>query len=287
MPAMKRKLYTNIGRNCNRRRSMNTKMSNSNGIPIFVACFMLVSAGLIYLLFAPQFRIKSVRVEGEQTVSPASIIAAAQVPMGSNVFRTLLSRQIPRRVIADPRIASVSVRPIVPHTLLIRVVERQPFAVFAANGNHWLIDKDRIPYQLISKTAVNPGLTVIAYTSVLPAGEPVLGQPMPETWLEQAYQLMALVKRTNYLPTQKITVDQSANLCLNRQDNLQIKMGQADSLPFKVAVAQATLSADDGSIARRAAYIDLSSPDQPVWLPKSAVPNGKNEDGTVSGNTSQ
>jgi len=110
---------------------------------------------------------------------------------------------------------------------------------------------------------------------------------MSEAWLKQAYQLISLVKGSNNLAIQKITVDQSANLCLNRQDNLQIKLGQPDSLPFKVAVAQATLSADDGSIARRAAYIDLSSPDQPVWLPKSAVPNGKNADGTVSGNTSQ
>jgi len=244
-------------------------------------------AGLLFLFANPSFRIKSVQVYGAQTVDPQSVIAAAQVPMGKNLFLALLSHKISRRVAEDPEIASVTAGPILPNTVLIRVVERQPYAVFAANGQHWLMDKEGIPYRQIDETAVNPGLPVLAYTGILPAGEPVLGHSMSETWLKQAYQLISLVKDSNNLSIQKITVDQSANLCLNRQDNLQIKLGQPDSLPFKVAVAQATLSADDGSIARRAAYIDLSSPDQPVWLPKSAVPNGKNEDGTVSGDTSQ
>ncbi len=62
----------------------------------------------------------------------------------------------------------------------------------------------------------------------------------------------------------KITVDQNLNLCLNRKDNLQIRLGQPDSLPQKVALADATVSADGGALARQAAYIDVSSPQQPV-----------------------
>jgi len=266
---------------------MNRKKKDVGRIVRFWVTSVALVAGLLYLFANPGFRIKSVQVEGTQTVDPATVVATARVPMGSNIFLTLLSHRILRRVAAEPEIASVTAGPILPHTVLIRVVERQPYAIFAANGQHWLMDKDGIPYRLISETAVSPGLPVLAYTGVLPAGEPVLGHTMSEAWLKQAYQLITLVKGSNNLAIQKITVDQSANLCLNRQDNLQIKLGQPDSLPFKVAVAQATLSADDGSIARRAAYIDLSSPDQPVWLPKSAVPNGKNADGTVSGDTSQ
>jgi hypothetical protein len=148
------------------------------------------------------------------------------------------------------------------------------------------MDKHGIPYRLISETAVNPEMPVLAYTSVLPAGEPVLGHPMTETSIQQAYPLLAEVKKSDNLAVQKITVDQSANLCLNRQDNLLIKLGQPDSLSCKVWLAQKVISADGGSIARRAAYIDVSSPLNAVWLPKSAVPNGKNEDGTVSGNAS-
>jgi cell division protein FtsQ len=266
---------------------MNRKKKDVGRIIRFWMTTIAIVGGILYLFVNPQFRIKSVKVIGAETVDPQAIIATAHVPIGSNIFLALLTHRIPKNAMKQPEVATAMAGPLLPGTVVIRVTERRPYALFAANGQHWLMDKDGIPYKLFPESEANPGLPVLAYTGVLPAGEPVLGHPMSESWLKNAYQLIGLVKATNNLSIQKITVDQSANLCLNRQDNLQIKLGQPDSLPFKVAVAQATLSADDGLIARQAAYIDISSPDQPVWLPKSAVPNGKNLDGTVSGNTSQ
>lgn len=246
--------------------------------------WVVASAGLLILLFtSPGLRIRSVQVTGAVALDPAAVIAEARVPIGSNLFLTLLSHSIDRRVGNDPQIALVSAGPLLPHTVVIHIVERQPYAVLAAGNRRWILDADGVPCREVPGPVV--GLPVLAYAGAFPPAGPVLGKPINEDWLKQAYKLIALVKDNKNLAIEKITVDQSANLCLNRQDNLQIKLGQADSLPFKLAIAQASLSADNGALARQAAYIDVTCPEQPVWLPRSVDRIGKNEDGTLSGVT--
>ena len=46
---------------------------------------------------------------------------------------------------------------------------------------------------------------------------------------------------------------------------MQIKLGQPDDLPQKLALAQAAVGWHGGAFARRAACIDVSSPQQPVY----------------------
>ena len=190
----------------------------------------------------------------------------AQVPNRTNIF-WMLRQPLVKRLDADPAIdhAERSVR--LPDLLVLTVTERQPYAVLSGNGQFWLLDHKGVPYRQLD--APTPTLPVIeaAENALPPTVE--LGKPLPSEWLPDAYRLLALTRTDAAWNGAKIVVDQNRNLCLNRKNRPQIRLGQSDALPWKIALADAALSAYGGALSQRAAYIDVSCPQQPVWRPRS------------------
>jgi len=222
-------------------------------------CLFLAESGV--LLFAnPALRVTQVRVEGAQTLTPQQVYAEARVPRRTNIF-WMLRQPFAQRLQSDPLIdhASCTIEP--PRRLVFRVTERQPRAVLAGGGQFWLLDKKGVPYQELERPLARLPVIQVA-PAILPA-EVTLGKPLKTPWLPDALRLLTLVERAPNLGGAKITVDQNLNLCLNRRNEPQIRLGQPDALPLKVTLASATL----GALSRQAAYIDVSCPQQPVFMP--------------------
>ncbi len=227
---------------------------------------LVVELGI--LLFAnPYLRVTKVRVDGTQTLTPAQVYAEARVPARRNIFRLALQEPFARRLERDPLIDHAARRIQLPDTLILTVAERQPFATLAADGQFWLLDRKGVPYQTLDKPY--PDVPLVAVQRAPAEGDIALGRPLHTRWLAQTYSLMDLLARDRTLEASKISVDQNANICLNRKDNLQILLGQPEGLPQKIALAEAAVAANGGTIAHRAAYIDVSCPDLPVWKPRS------------------
>ena len=233
-----------------------------------VFAVLLAFGDLIALAFAPGLHVTKVRVNGTQTLTPQQVFDEAQVPNSTNVL-WMLRQPVTNRLAADPVIdhAQRSVR--LPDTLILTITERQPYAVLTANAQCWLLDRKGVPYRQLD--APMPHLPVIeAAASAMP--ETVeLGRPLPAVWLPDAYRLLALTHADPDWTGAKIAVDQNLNLCLNRRNKPQIRLGQSDSLPWKMALAEAALSAYGGALSARAAYIDVSCPEQPVWRPRTVA----------------
>ena len=245
-------------RRTNRRRNWNRALQ--------VFALFLALGDLAALAFAPGLRVTRVRVVGTQTLTPQQVFAEAQVPNRTNIF-WMLRQPFTKRLAADPVIdhAGCSIR--LPNMLILTVTERQPYAVLTANAQCWLLDAHGVPYRLLDKPL--PGLPLIeAAGSAMPA-EVVPGRPLGSEWLPDAYRLLALTQTDPDLRGAKIAVDQNLNLCLNRKNRPQIRLGQSDSLSWKVALADAALSSYGGALSARAAYIDVSCPQQPVWRPRT------------------
>lgn len=222
-------------------------------------CLFIAEAGVL-LLANPALRVTQVRVEGAQTLTPDQVYAEAQVPRRTNIF-WILRQPFARRLQSDPLIDHASCAIELPHRLVLRVAERQPRAVLAAGGQFWLLDRKGVPYQELGHPLAS--LPIIqAAPSLLPADVP-LGRPLRNAWLPDALRLLALLGTAPNLGGAKIVVDQNLNLCLNRRNEPQIRLGQPDALPLKVTLASATL----GALSRQAAYIDVSCPQQPVFMP--------------------
>jgi cell division protein FtsQ len=245
----------------------NRRRRNWNGVLKAVAVLLFfVDAGM--LLFAnPALRVTHVRVDGVQTLTPQQVFDEAHVPSRTNLF-WMLHQPLTKRLAADPVIDHAERTIQWPNSVVLTVAERQPYAVLSGHGQFWLLDAKGVPYRQLDRPLPHLPLLQVAET-VLP--ETVsLGVPLPTVWLPDAYHLLRLASEDPKLSGAKITVDQNLNLCLNRKDRLQIRLGQPDSLPWKIQLADAALSAYGGALAQRAAYIDVSCPQQPVWRPHAA-----------------
>ncbi|MBV9851697.1 MAG: FtsQ-type POTRA domain-containing protein [Armatimonadetes bacterium] len=232
------------------------------------ACGVIALAELAVLLFAnPHLYVTKVQINGLQTLSTERVFAEAHVPARSNIFLLALRAPFAARLRRDPVIDHVTRTIELPHTLVLNVTERQPYATLAvadADGgkDYWLLDKGAVPFRTFD--APPPRVPLLEWQGAAPAGL-ALGRPFRDDRLTEAYALLGLVRDKKNLGVQKIKVDQNANLCLNSTHNLQIKLGQPDALPQKIALAQAAVGWHEGEIARRAACIDVSCPQQPVY----------------------
>ncbi len=247
-------------RKTNRRRDWNRMLQ--------ICAVFLALGDLAALALAPGLHVTKVRVLGTQTLTPQQVFAEADVPNTTNVL-WMLRQPLTRRLAADPVIDHAERTVRLPDTLILTVTERRPYAVLTANAQCWLLDRKGVPYRQLD--APMPGLpTISADPAALPAAF-ALGKPLPAVWLPDAYRLLALTRSDPDWAGAKIAVDQNLNLCLNNRGRPQVRLGQADSLPWKMALADAALSAYGGALSQRAAYIDVSCPQQPVWRPRDAV----------------
>lgn len=250
-----------------RRRPARRPRNWNRALKLAALGLFLAEAGA--LLFAnPALRVTRVRVDGAQTLTPAQVFAEAQVPARTNIF-WMLRQPFSRRLQADPVVAQSARSIRLPDLLVLTIRERQPHLALAARGGLWLLDAQGIPYRALARPP--RGVPVVQATrAALPHGV-TLGRPLGVPWLADVDRLLALLQAAPDLGGEKITVDQNLNLCLNRKDKPQIRLGQPDALPRKVALADAAVSAYGGALARRAAYIDVSCPQGVVWCPRPAL----------------
>jgi cell division septal protein FtsQ len=226
-------------------------------------CMVLLCVELVVLfLFYPAFWVRNLRIEGLHSLSTGQVLAAAQVPERTNIVLMMLHVPLVRRVEMLPGVDHASCAAVSPNGIVLRIAERTPYAVLNTGGNYWLVDRKRVPYQCVAGPVA--GLPTIQPTGTAASDSVQAGQQIASDWMVQAYYLLSLLSNNETLQPKLITVDQNANLCLNRLDNLRINIGTPDDLPAKLAVADATLAASGPDIASKVAYIDVTFPSQPA-----------------------
>ena len=231
---------------------------------IRAVCALVFLAELALLLLAnPYLRVKTVQIGGLQTLDAAQVAALSQIRPGGNLFLTAFREPFARRLTTDPVIERAETGFKLPDTVTLTITERHPYALLKGGNGYWLLDRKQIPYRRLAEAM--PGLPILAPRG-LALGDVPLGQPLHAAWLSDSYRLLGLLAKTGGWDSPKIEVDQTGNLCLNSKAHLQIRLGQSDFLPQKVALVQAALP----HLAGRAEYMDVSCPTQPVYKPRAS-----------------
>ncbi|MGB9619601.1 MAG: cell division protein FtsQ/DivIB, partial [Armatimonadota bacterium] len=104
--------------------------------------------------------------------------------------------------------------------------------------------------------------------SVARCGPVQLGQKCVSADVANAVEVLKYARKCELLVA-KISVDPLGDMCLNMGGGFYVKLGQPDDVARKMSILRATLTCRP-SIAKEAAYIDLSCPSAPVWKPKCA-----------------
>jgi cell division septal protein FtsQ len=101
--------------------------------------------GYRFVTTSPRFAITSIEVRGNQRLAADAIIAELPVHVGDNVFAANVD-DITSRLRAEPWIASVDARRILPHTIVVEIRERVAAAVVELGGPY-LVDAAGHPFK--------------------------------------------------------------------------------------------------------------------------------------------
>jgi cell division protein FtsQ len=125
----------------------------------FVLAGLGIIAGVAWTLFGSRLlAVRSVTVTGTHLVSPAQVLAAADVPVGTSLIQVNTS-QIAQRVEAIRQVASASVAKDWPDRLVITVRERVPVVTIRMAGGG---------YDLMDPTGI-----IVRWSQARPAGLPL------------------------------------------------------------------------------------------------------------------
>jgi len=228
--------------------------------------FVAVIELAVLLLANPVFWVRNVCIYGLQTLHPGQVFIESGIQPKTNIFRVWFKEPIEKRLSKDPVIEHATRLIAFPDTVVLKITERQPFAVLLLDNRYWLLSPDGIPFRLLA--APTPGLPLLKYTGVEGSAQVTLGSSINRDWVLQSFKLLTLIKDRQNLDPQLITVDQNGNLCLNRADNLQIRFGQPEDLPRKLAVAVETLQPGGGAPTSNILYLDVTDPEHPALMPR-------------------
>jgi cell division protein FtsQ len=193
------------------------------------------------------FRVQSVRVVGAEKTEMPALHEAVGVRKGEAIFAIDLQRT-KQRVEGLPWVRVATIERSLPQTLIVRIVEREPLALWQRNGVVSLLD---------STGTVVPDAPLVAFGDLpLLAGEGVPGAaPSLMTMLYEETDLAPRVTAASYVE------DRRWNLLLD--DRVWVKLPQTGALPAWRRLAHE--ERQNGVLRRNILAVDIRQPENWVF----------------------
>lgn len=226
---------------------------------------LLVAECAAVLLFSPRLWVRTLRVEGNHTVSAARIFERTGLRPQTNLV-SLRTGGIRARVEREPAIAHAEVSRQLPDTLTVRVREREPWVVVKTNGVFYTADETLVPFH--KDRMPPPGLPII----VLPDGSesaPRLGKQIQTRGVQTAKKCLLWAEVQPQFPLASITVDRSGKLCLNRKGGGEVQLGTGKDLDKKLNALALLLEQRPDVRSGNFAYVNLYAYDAPALYPRA------------------
>ena len=217
----------------------------------------LLAALVVALLTSPRLGVTRVAVVGARSVPNSLIVWQASIPDGANLFR-LRTERVARRVAALPAIRSASVRRCPPHTVVIKVVEREPVMFVRSARGPLYLDRDGVCFQRSGDET--PAVEVVG----IPSHRFVPGRRLADRCVSVAVQT-CIVARAEGLAPRRMVVGPAGEINLLLAGGATLKLGEPERLTEKLHKARLALEALKGRGPIE--YVDVSCPDAVVWKP--------------------
>ena len=247
-------------------RRKNRRRPNHARIALRLALAALFAQCALALLFSHHLWVRTVRVEGSQSVRPERIFERMGLPPRANIVR-LPVRRIRRAVEKEPAVARAEVRRRLPHTVIVRVRERAPWAVVKAGGICYTVDDALVPFR--KERVPEPGLPLVVL-EVGAGGAPRLGKKIAAPGVAQVGACLRWAAGRDDFPLEQIRVDQTGKLCLNREGGAEVRLGSGIDLDKKLNALAILLSRRADLREGNVVYVNLYAFDAPAVLPCDA-----------------
>ncbi|MCF2531306.1 cell division protein FtsQ/DivIB [Yinghuangia soli] len=220
------------------------RWTNLRPLIVILAVVVLAAGTWGVVMYSSLLDARTVKVRGTGVLTPDQITEAARVPVGTPLARVDVGA-IERRVAAIPRVASVTVERDWPHTVAIRVTERQVAAVMPESGRFAEIDKTGVRFGTVD--AAPQGVPVVA-------ADPATAD---EKLLRGVVDVIGTLPAAVAPKVRAITARTRDDIVLTLDDGVVVMWGGAEDSPRKAQVLAVLMK-------HKAKVYDVSVPEAPA-----------------------
>jgi cell division protein FtsQ len=195
----------------------------------FALAGLAIVAGVVWALIGNRLLVvRSVSVTGTRLLTPAQVIAAADVPLGTPLL-SVDAQAVTRRVEAIRQVASASVSEDWPDHLVITVTERVPvMALRMSGGGYDLVDRDGV---IVRYAQARPAALPRLVTSL--SGSALNGNPGATTAAAVLAELQSSLARQVAAVEPTAVASGTEQITLGLQDGRTIVWGGTDNAAQK------------------------------------------------------
>lgn len=238
----------------------NTPKINWKALFNIFMLFMFLTIAGIYVFQTPDLDIDEVRIEGAHLADSVQLDDIKEWALDRNII-LFPKKQMVESLMGMHEIKAVRISRHFPDIIKVRIFEKQPVASLKVSDGYAYIGCDGLAFHKSNVPAKGFPVLYAAGCDKL-----VLGKPSLDANFEYVVNTLKSVRKER-LGCKKIFVDRKANLCLNMNSGLLVKLGQPDDIPNKIRQLRLTLEYKP-SLEREALYVDVSCPDEKVYMPK-------------------
>lgn len=217
----------------------------------------LLTAAVGTMFWSPVFLVDEVQVAGAEHVSTAEVIEAAGV-MGTEQNLLLLpTQEVTERVRALPWVEDAIVERMLPGTVRVRIVEREPAMTLSIGAAYWTIDVDGY---VVSDGRIDDGLPVL---SELEVGSVEPGVRLQTQEARDALAAYAALPRGIRKRVAGVSAPSPERISFTLDDGMELRIGSGRQMQAKAEVLKALLARlrAEGTTA---AYLDVRVPTSPA-----------------------
>lgn len=195
-------------------------------------CFVvaLILGGIYALMHTPLFDVKSVLVQGNQTVLPEKIIELAEIEEGINIF-SLDLKECSKKVSLYPYVETATIKRKLPNKVVIKVVERVAVGVIVTSEGYIQVDETGIMLAF-QPSLGNYNLPVI---SGIDLGEiPAPGQVIVNENFNQALKIIASCSPQLLSNIAELNVGEKDYVLAYTNQGVEIRLGDETNIEARM-----------------------------------------------------
>ena len=217
--------------------------------------FLVVSATVIgFFVYVPFFTLSEIKLIGAKYLTQEDIMKIGNIYMGEQLFR-LETDVVQSRLSKDLRIEEVSVRRRLPHTLEIKIKERQPLAIIQCDYGYLNLDHN--------------GTVIDSYKTIKTMQLPMItGAEIRDLYIGDAVEDEHVKKILEFLQTLKEdALNQISEIAIVQENYIvmytataqpvQIRIGKLERLDEKAKLTEDFLR-DLATNQRNVEYVDFN-----------------------------
>jgi cell division protein FtsQ len=215
---------------------------------------LLLGASVGVAVFSPLLSLQTITVDGADRVDAAAVQEAVDDQIGTPLARIDFDR-ITRELEAFPLIASYVTETAPPHTLVIRITERQPIATVADGDAFDLVD---------------PAGIVVQSLDARPEGVPsvdVAGAPLDGTAFRASAEVLLALPAALRSTVDQVTASTADDVTLTLTTGQRVMWGSAEHSDRKAEVLAGLMADQASRDAGASVEYDVSAPDNGIIRP--------------------